>query len=344
MILQIFFIPCFTTSAKNIKKHKNKINKPKPTVTGNMSSTSSTNNWLFKSITLNYDKKSKTLNINTNISNKDDSLKYKFSWKESFSNKSGQIDNPDNLSNIKWIIPEYGNYTISVEVSDDLNHKKKLSKSIGVIDQSICFKGIDVSCWQRKIDWDKVKKSKIKFAMIRTGFGRNEPKQVDTWFNKNYEGAKSVNIDTGAYHYSYAKTVKDALNEANFCLSIINNRKLEYPVAFDIEDPSLYKVNRRTLTDICITFCERIKQAGYMPIIYSNKRFIDKYLYGKELFPKYDLWFSNWNSYPCLHCQMWQYTDKGKINGINNGTKFVDLNYCYKDYPKYIKKNHLNKY
>lgn len=339
VIFQVFFTN-FYTNAKNISRQK-KSNSNISTIDNK----SLEKQWSFKSVQLKYDKRNKILDIRTNVTNKNSSLKYNFYWRETLKNRSGKINNPCNLSDIKWLIPEYGNYIISVEVSDNSNIKKKIDKSIGVIDQSVCIQGVDVSCWQRQIDWDKVKdNSKIKFAMIRTGFGRNEPKQKDSWFDTNYENAKKANIDVGAYHYSYAKTVQDALNEAEFCLSIINNRQLEYPVAFDIEDPSQYKVNRRTLTNICKAFCERIRQAGYMPMIYSNKMFIENHLYAKELFPKYDLWFSNWNSYPCLYCQMWQYTDKGRIKGINNGVKIVDLNYCYKDYPKYMKEHHLNKY
>ena len=97
------------------------------------------------------------------------------------------------------------------------------------------YKGIDVSVWNGTIDWKKVKTAGIQFAMLRGGYGTNGK---DSKFEQNYKNAKAVGIPIGVYHYSYAKTVKAAEQEAKLCLSYIKGKQLEYPVAFDIEDGS----------------------------------------------------------------------------------------------------------
>lgn len=97
------------------------------------------------------------------------------------------------------------------------------------------FKGIDVSKWNGIIDWYKVKKEGIDFAIIREGYGKKSPTQIDKKFKENIESAKSVGINCGVYHYSYADSMDDAVNEAQFCLENIQGYTLEYPVIFDVE-------------------------------------------------------------------------------------------------------------
>ena len=87
----------------------------------------------------------------------------------------------------------------------------------------VILKGIDVSSWQGNIDWGTVKNQGIDFAIIRTGYGKTAPEvQTDAYFEQNYSGATANGIKVGAYHYSYAENVQDALQEADFCLSILN--------------------------------------------------------------------------------------------------------------------------
>jgi Lyzozyme M1 (1,4-beta-N-acetylmuramidase) len=102
-------------------------------------------------------------------------------------------------------------------------------------DKDMEFKGIDVSKWNGTIDWQKVKGSGIDFAIIREGFGVKSPNQIDEKFKYNITGAKNAGISCGAYHYSYAVSVQEAVNEAQFCLENIRGYQLAYPIAFDAE-------------------------------------------------------------------------------------------------------------
>lgn len=192
------------------------------------------------------------------------------------------------------------------------------------------YKGIDVSQWQGDIDWSKVKNAGIEFAIVRTGFGRSDPNQIDPYFKQNIKGAKEAGIKVGAYHYSYAESPEDAVNEAEFCLSILDGEKLDLPVYFDIEDESISNKHDKDIrTQMCINFCTRIEQAGYWAGVYANKNWFDNYINYNELMQRYTLWLAHYGiDSPSLDCDVWQYKSDGKVDGING---YVDMNYMYRD-------------
>lgn len=192
------------------------------------------------------------------------------------------------------------------------------------------YKGIDVSKWNGTIDWKKVKNSGIEFAIIRTGYGRAGENQIDKFFKQNIKNAKAAGVKVGVYHYSYADSVEDAKTEAKFCLSILNGEKLDLPVYFDMEEESIVrKYDKKTMTNMCIAFCSEIEKAGYWAGVYSNKNWFTHYLDYNELKARYTLWLAHYGiDSPSLDCDMWQYTDKGKVNGITGN---VDMNYMYRD-------------
>ena len=200
-------------------------------------------------------------------------------------------------------------------------------------------KGIDVSTFQKEIDWKKVKSSGIKFAMIRGGFGRYEK---DEWFEKNYKNATANGVNVGVYHYSYADTVEKAKQEADFCASYLKGKKLQYPVALDVEDSTLAVLSKSLLTDIVYTFCEAMEKKGFFVCIYSSKYWLTSKLDMKKL-SRFDVWVAQWND-ECTYTGsygIWQYTDKGKVNGITGN---VDMDYSYKNYPAIMKQYGLNGY
>jgi GH25 family lysozyme M1 (1,4-beta-N-acetylmuramidase) len=204
----------------------------------------------------------------------------------------------------------------------------------------LAIKGIDVSVWQGDIDWNAVKADGIQFAMIRCGFGMKNPTQIDDTYYKNMVTARNAGIDCGVYHYSYAVNANEAVNEAEFVLELVENYSLTYPIAFDIEEPSIQNAGKRALTDVCKAFCDRIERAGYYCAIYTNPNWLQNYLFANELLDKYDLWLAQWGvNNPSYSCGMWQYSDSGIVSGINGK---VDMNYAYKDYPQVIKSAGLN--
>ena len=201
-------------------------------------------------------------------------------------------------------------------------------------------KGIDVSKWQGEIDFKEVKESGVEFVIIREGYGKKSPNQIDKKFKENYEKAKKAGLGVGVYHYSYADSEKDARYEADFCLENIQGLKLEYPVVFDIEDKEHLKLNNRQRTDIVKAFCEEIEADKYYAMFYCNLNWLNNYLYKDELIQKYDLWLAQWGvSKPTETCGIWQCSSTGKIDGINGN---IDLDIAYKDYPSIMKSKGLN--
>lgn len=192
-------------------------------------------------------------------------------------------------------------------------------------------KGIDVSRWQGVIDWEAVKTDGIQFAMI--GVGRYKTGYVDVQLKRNLENANKLGIPVGVYLYSEAVTEEQAREEADFVLDQIDGYKISYPIAFDIEDTVHLGLTTKERTDITIAFLEVIADAGYYPMVYASESWLNSRMDLNRL-AKYDLWVAKWaNSISFRPFTIWQYSDKGKVNGING---YVDLDYCYVDYTKLI--------
>lgn len=203
------------------------------------------------------------------------------------------------------------------------------------------YRGIDVSKWQGEINWSKVKNDGINFAMIRSSFGGTNG-QRDLKFEYNYENAKDVGVNVGAYHFAYATTPKEAVKEAEYCLSVIKGKKFEYPIAYDLEDSKIQKLGKAKISEIANAFCETMEKNGYYAAIYSNLYWFNNY-FTDEIFKKYDIWLAQWNDKPTFQRPygIWQKSSKGKVDGIST---FVDLDESYKNYPSIMKYNGLNGY
>lgn len=206
------------------------------------------------------------------------------------------------------------------------------------------MKGIDVSKWQGVIDWGKVKKGGVGFAILRLGFTGTASRKcaLDGQFRRNLTQCKRHGINTGVYYYSTATTEAQARAEARFVIKQLKGKKLQYPVYIDTEDVLQAKLSKDKLTAVVKAFCDEMEKAGYYVGIYANKNWFAEQLNDGKL-KAYDKWIAQYND-KCTYSGaygMWQYTDKGKVAGING---FVDLNKCYKDYPKIIKKAKLNGY
>lgn len=191
----------------------------------------------------------------------------------------------------------------------------------------MALKGIDVSEWQGTIDWRKVAKDGVQFAVIHAGYGR-ELSQKDKCFERNYAGARAAGIKVGAFWYSYADSVARAEQEARTCLKVLDGKHLDLPVFFDQEyEPGILKLSTKTRTDIVLKFLETIKAAGRPCGLYSSTDFITNKLQAKRL-TAYPLWIAEYGSK--LHYTgkvwAWQYTDKGRVAGIKGR---VDMDHGY---------------
>lgn len=218
--------------------------------------------------------------------------------------------------------------------------------------------GIDVSSHQGEINWDQVRASGVRFAILRAGYGwrdgtwqdNSSNSQIDKQFQRNYNEAKRVGIPVGAYLYSYATNPNEANLEADFFLELINGKQFEYPVCYDVEDQCQNSLNRQQLTDVAETFLQRLANNRKYAALYCSKNFAINKLDMNRL-ARFDTWIAQWPNYDGDAVPLnlmadyngqygiWQYCSDGHVLGINGN---VDKDRSYKDYIALIVNNHLN--
>ena len=159
-------------------------------------------------------------------------------------------------------------------------------------------KGIDVSTFQGKIDWDQVKGSgKVEFAMLRMGYGNDLPEQDDVQFERNVSECDRVGMPWGAYLYSYAVNQEQAKSESEHILRLMEGKKPLYPVCLDVEDACQKGLTKEALTEIVYTILERVEAAGYYAMLYANKDWLENCL-DMDRLGRFDVWLAQWNESP----------------------------------------------
>ena len=187
-------------------------------------------------------------------------------------------------------------------------------------------KCIDVSTWQGSIDFNKVKSAGYNYVIIRAGYGK-EKSQKDNMFETNYKNAKSAGLKVGAYWFSYAMSPSTATAEADACLSCIKGKKFELPVYYDMEYQPAMSTSNSNYTKMAVNFCNKLKSNGFKSGVYSSASVYD-YLLNRTTLKNngISIWNAEWYTKPSITCDVWQYSDNGRINGISTN---VDLNYIY---------------
>lgn len=195
------------------------------------------------------------------------------------------------------------------------------------------IKGIDVSAWQGKIDWKTVADYGMGFAILRI---TEQGNKVDSQFENNYIKCKNYGIPVGVYKYSYAKTAAQAQEEAEAVLNVLNGRKIQFPVFYDLEWSEQRSLGKTAIEKIAVAFLEKIQAAGYKVGVYCNVDWYNEVL--TDALKKYDLWIARYpaNDDGWMQERLrpdfgvgWQYSSKAKIPGISGN---VDRNVFYKDY------------
>lgn len=193
--------------------------------------------------------------------------------------------------------------------------------------------GIDVSKWNGDIDWDKVKADGVEFVMIRAGYRGSVTGALveDPNFLANIRGAKRAGLKVGVYFFTQAVNEVEAVEEASMVIALCDGYELDYPVIIDSEgaggEGRADSLDVETRTKVCAAFCETIENAGYESGVYASRSWYNANLDVPEL-DKYRIWLAEYRSTPLYsgYYDMWQYTSKGKIDGIEGN---VDLNISY---------------
>ena len=199
------------------------------------------------------------------------------------------------------------------------------------------LRGIDVSKYKARIDWEKVAAAGVEFAIIRLGYrGMNEGTlTTDEYFLDNIRDATKYGIKVGVYFFSQAIDEEEAIEEAEYVLDAIRGYDVTFPVVIDTEKVTTYNARANGLsmaarTAVCRAFCERIAEEGYIPMIYANTTYMIMGLDLEQL-NDYDKWYACYSSditFP-YNFQILQYSDSGSVDGISGK---VDLNISFKDY------------
>lgn len=190
--------------------------------------------------------------------------------------------------------------------------------------------GLDVSKWQGKIDYEKVKDAGVEFVFIKLGGsnGIEGDYYLDPNFKENIESFTKVGIPVGVYFYSYANSIDKARRDAEWVLEQLKDYKIDLPVAYDWENWSSYnkfKMSFNTLTRSAEAFIDTVESKGYEGILYSSKNYLEKiWLKGD-----YSVWLAHYTSKTNYQgdYDFWQMTSSGVINGITENT--VDINIRY---------------
>lgn len=203
------------------------------------------------------------------------------------------------------------------------------------------MKGIDVSVHNGSIDWQKVKNAGIQFAILRAGYGR-ELSQEDAKFEENYRNAKEAGIPIGAYWYSYAMSENEARLEADVFLSVIKGKQFEMPVYFDLEEKKQFDLGKEKVSAIMKAFLEKVEKSGYFVGLYGSASSLTTHT-ADDIKSRYTIWLAHWTEQTNYSGDygIWQYSDKGKVDGISGN---LDLDTAYIDFPAIIKNKGLNGY
>lgn len=201
--------------------------------------------------------------------------------------------------------------------------------------QVTSHKGIDVSSYQEKIDWNLVAQDGVEFAIIRVGlrgWGSEGTLKEDTQFKANIEGAIAAGVKVGVYFFSQATTEAEVDEEVQFVLDRIAPYKIDCPVVMDVEKVSdsrarMNKLTPEERTALALRFCQAIENAGYQPMLYHNTE-MGALMLDIAAFEEYDKWYASYSDkmfYPYAY-KIWQYSDKGRVKGISTD---VDMNICF---------------
>ncbi len=200
--------------------------------------------------------------------------------------------------------------------------------------------GIDVSKWQGKIDWQKVKKSGIDFAIIRIGY-RAENGQLyrDSNADYNIQQAQKAGVLVGVYFFSTALNEQEAIEEAQLTISLIKGYKISYPVVYDCEgfknaDSRMYSLTAEQRTQNAIAFLDTVTKAGYEGMFYGSKADLtDNTAFDTaQIEKKFKIWIAQYKNPPYPQSQapdytgeydMWQYTNKGIVSGVEGNCDMV---------------------
>ena len=195
----------------------------------------------------------------------------------------------------------------------------------------MAIKGIDVSEFQGKIDWDKVKADGIEFAILKLGnIYDYDANYKDSKFDTNYKNARANGIKIGAYIYNYCNTIDTLKKGLEWAIKKLEGKELDLPFYLDMEDEDIQGETKETLTNQCNEFAKYVESKGYQAGVYANVNWLKNELNPNDFDKKISVWVAQYYK----ECQytgkydIWQYASDGSVSGISGN---CDVNYLYNE-------------
>lgn len=204
----------------------------------------------------------------------------------------------------------------------------------------VLFEGIDISSRDGVVDIKRVRNAGCRMVAIRAGYGKNN---VDQRFVANAQACYNLNVPIMAYWLSYALNEEMAQNEAKFIIALISKYWDTCAIAYDGEyDTVRYartkgvNLTKEKFTDMAIAYLNTVKNAGYIPVLYTNKEHYRNYFDVDKIVSALGvvyIWYARHNVSELTEeeeeiADVWQYTSKGQIDGVGDN---VDLNRFYNE-------------
>ena len=214
-----------------------------------------------------------------------------------------------------------------------LAKQKKIFINKWFVDEKNSTIGVDVSSYQANIDMNKLKEQNIKFIYIKATEGS---KTQDKKFNENWKNAKNSELLSGAYHF-FSYDSEGKTQAENYITTVGTDLKGRLLPAVDVEYYGDKEQNPPAKEDVIRElkiFLDILeKEYGVKPLIYTRADIYNNYLKGE--FDKYKKWISSfytplsWNYKDDWY--IWQYLNRGELEGYTGGEKYIDLNILNKD-------------
>lgn len=240
------------------------------------------------------------------------------------------------LSDVAYLIFDEEEIDVSIDDTEDklAVNEADGSESIELDTYKTSGKlGIDVSSYNREIDWEKVAESDIDYAIIRCGYrGATSGSLIlDSYFKDNCRQAMKADIPIGIYFFSQAMNVTEAIEEASMVIEQCRLYMIDYPIFVNSESAGgagrADDLSKDERTEIIRAFCQTIENSGYEAGVYASENWWKNHLDSERL-TEYHTWLAQYKEEPDYEgfYDFWQYTSKGTVEGIE--TK-VDLNISY---------------
>lgn len=192
------------------------------------------------------------------------------------------------------------------------------------------YEFIDISEFQRDVDFRMVKHDGIHAVMIRATYG---VKSIDRLLNTHVHGARAAGLPIAFYHYAYPNLHHADVEARHFC-EVVQIYGRDVPVALDMEEGRgrpTYEAWSRAFNHVVHA------RLGHFPYFYSNPSFIGDMKIDRPIGK--GLWLSAYGPndghhhdvsvpHPWKHIAAHQYTSMGVVRGVHGN---VDRNVAYSD-------------